>query len=107
MTIKRFSKLLLGVLALALWAGTAYGQNLTVSQATWNQVYTIGSEQSLHIPIGVTAAANSTQYSVASSVTWLTCTGGTGTANIAPGEQFTLAVVPSGADLLGAGPQTA
>src|ERR1035438_5681538 len=99
---KRFSKLLLVVLALALWAGTAYGQALTASPTTWTTTYTIGQDVStVQTTVGVTAASNGTGYTVASdSLSWLTCTASSGTANIAPGENITIAVIDAGADSL-------
>ena len=103
---KRFSKLLLVVLALALWAGAAYGQELNAGTTAWNATYAIGSEQTVQTTVGVTAVADGTGYTAASTVGWLTITGGTGTANIASGEQITVTVNPSLADALGLGPQS-
>src|SRR5579872_5966102 len=106
---KRFSKLLLVVLALALWAGTAFGassffsanpatfslpyiQGSSTPQASSTKVVTITNNDTVDHTLSITTASPLLQ------VTTPTCAGAGSTVTAGATINCTVAVLPSGAN---------
>lgn len=99
----RISKLLLVVLSLLLWTGTSYAQSLTSANPSLTFTYTKGSGTPTSQSVGITSDADGTGYTAVSADTWLIPVAGTGTANIAVGENVSYALVTSVLDHMPAG----
>ena len=118
MSISRFSKLLLVVLALALWAGTASAQltgtdstgaNPSNSAQTFTMSFTKGAttapQSSTIAGAGDTYSAGSINY--ASGSNWLSVNAGSGTAGSAPSSVTFSIVAVGGANNLAPGSYSA